>query len=63
MVNNAGYSLSSDTESVTEHEMHDEFGVNFFSTVRVALKAIEVMRKSESRSGGLIFNISSLAGI
>ncbi|KAJ5588373.1 hypothetical protein N7537_011051 [Penicillium hordei] len=63
VVNNAGYSLSGDTESVTEYEMHDEFEVNFFGTVRVALKAIEVMRQSESRRGGLIFNISSLAGI
>ncbi|CAG8895707.1 unnamed protein product [Penicillium egyptiacum] len=63
VVNNAGYSLSGDTESVTEHEMHDEFEVNFFGTVRVALKAVEVMRQSESRRGGLIFNISSLAGI
>ncbi|KAB8233410.1 uncharacterized protein BDW43DRAFT_311126 [Aspergillus alliaceus] len=25
VVNNAGYSLSGDPESVTEHEMHDEF--------------------------------------
>ncbi|GFF54254.1 uncharacterized oxidoreductase C162.03 [Aspergillus lentulus] len=63
VVNNAGYSLSGDTESVTEHDMHDQFEVNFFGTVRVTLKAIEVMRQSESRRGGLIFNISSLAGI
>ncbi|KAI9375068.1 hypothetical protein BJX61DRAFT_531919 [Aspergillus egyptiacus] len=63
LVNNAGYSLSGDTEAVTEEEMHDQFEVNFFGTVRVALKAIEVMRRSESRRGGLIFNISSLAGV
>ncbi|KAF5860581.1 hypothetical protein ETB97_001355 [Aspergillus alliaceus] len=48
VVNNAGYSLS----GVTEHEMHDEFEVNFFGTVRVALKAIEMMRQSESRREG-----------
>nr|P0CU82.1 RecName: Full=Oxidoreductase calM; AltName: Full=Calbistrin biosynthesis cluster protein N [Penicillium decumbens] len=63
VVNNAGYSLSGDTESVTEHEMHDEFETNFFGTVRVTLKAIEVMRQSKDHRGGLIFNISSLAGI
>lgn len=63
VVNNAGYSLSGDTESVTEAEMHDEFETNFFGTVRVALKAIEVMRQSKDGRGGLIFNISSLAGV
>ncbi|KAL4914782.1 hypothetical protein BDW62DRAFT_219864 [Aspergillus aurantiobrunneus] len=63
VVNNAGYSLSGDTESVTEQEMHDEFETNFFGTVRVTLKAIEVMRQARDRRGGLVFNISSLAGI
>lgn len=43
--------------------MHNEFETNFFGTVRVALKAIEVMRQSKDGRGGLIFNISSLAGI
>ena len=63
VVNNAGYSLSGDTESVKEQEMHDEFETNFFGTVRVTLKAIEVMRQSKDHRGGLIFNMSSLAGV
>ncbi|KAL4971841.1 hypothetical protein BDW66DRAFT_16979 [Aspergillus desertorum] len=63
VVNNAGYSLSGDTESVTEGEMHEVFETNFFGLVRVSLKAIEVMRQSKEKRGGLIFNISSLAGI
>ncbi|KAL3471728.1 hypothetical protein BJX99DRAFT_236881 [Aspergillus californicus] len=63
IVNNAGYSLSGDTESVTEQEMHDEFETNFFGTVRVTLKAVEVMRQAKDHRGGLVFNISSLAGI
>lgn len=43
--------------------MHDEFETNFFGTVRVTLKAIEVMRQSKDHRGGLIFNMSSLAGV
>ncbi|RAH82444.1 NAD(P)-binding protein [Aspergillus japonicus CBS 114.51] len=63
LVNNAGYPLSGDSEAVTEAEMHDEFETNFFGTVRVALKAIAVMRQSPTRRGGLIFNVSSVAGV
>ncbi|KAJ5588377.1 hypothetical protein N7537_011055 [Penicillium hordei] len=62
VVNNAGYSLSGDTESVTEKEMHDQLETNFFGLVRVTLRALKVMRESDGR-GGLIFNISSLAGV
>lgn len=63
VVNNAGYSLSGDTESVTEEQMHDELETNFFGTVRVTLKAVEIMRQSATKRGGIIFNISSLAGV
>lgn len=64
LVNNAGYSLSGDTEAATEQEMHDEFETNFFGTVRVARKAVEVMRQAKNHQrGGLIFNIASVAGV
>lgn len=63
VVNSAGYSLSGDTETATEQEMHDEFETNFFGTVRVAMNAVQVMRQAQDRRGGLIFNISSLAGV
>lgn len=63
LVNSAGYSLSGDTEAATEAEMHDEFETNFFGTVRVTMKAVEIMRQAENHRGGLIFNISSLAGV
>ena len=43
--------------------MHDEFETNFFGTVRVTMNAVQVMRQSKDRRGGLIFNISSLAGV
>lgn len=63
LVNNAGYSLSGDTEAATEEEMHDEMETNFFGTVRVTMKAVEVIRQAKDHRGALIFNISSLAGV
>lgn len=63
VVNNAGYSLAGDTESVTEKEMHDQLETNFFGTVRVTINALKVMREAEDHRGGLIFNISSVAGV
>ncbi|CAM1505893.1 Fc.00g115300.m01.CDS01 [Cosmosporella sp. VM-42] len=62
VVNNAGYSLSGDTEGATEEEVHREMETLFFGTVRVTTRAIGVMRQSEDHRGGIIFNISSLAG-
>lgn len=43
--------------------MHDQFETNFFGTVRMATGAAKVMRESEVHRGGIIFNISSLAGV
>ncbi|RMZ29026.1 hypothetical protein D0859_06892 [Hortaea werneckii] len=63
VVNNAGYSLSGDTEAATEDQMHEQLETNFFGTVRVAMKAVEIMRQRPRRDGGLVFNLSSLAGV
>ncbi|KAI6916846.1 hypothetical protein KC355_g17682, partial [Hortaea werneckii] len=63
VVNNAGYSLSGDTEAATEDQMHEQLETNFFGTVRVAMKAVEIMRQRPGRDGGLVFNMSSLAGV
>lgn len=63
VVNNAGYSLSGDTESATEEESHQEMETLFFGTARVTMRSVEAMRQAEGRRGGLIFNISSLAGL
>lgn len=61
VINNAGYSLSGDTESATEEETHHEIETLFFGTARVTTRAIEIMRQAGGR-GGVIFNMSSLAG-
>jgi NAD(P)-dependent dehydrogenase (short-subunit alcohol dehydrogenase family) len=63
VVNNAGYSLSGDTEAATEEQIHEEMETLFFGTARVTTRAIEVMRQGKESRGGLIFNISSLAGL
>lgn len=69
VVNNAGYSLSGDTESATEEETHREMETLFFGTARVTTRAIEAMRQPAKQGkggevrGGVIFNISSLAGL
>jgi NAD(P)-dependent dehydrogenase (short-subunit alcohol dehydrogenase family) len=63
VVNNAGYSLSGDTESATEQQTHDEMETLFFGTARVSMRAVEIMRRHAHARGGLIFNISSLAGV
>ncbi|KAI8270200.1 putative oxidoreductase [Colletotrichum sp. SAR11_239] len=61
VVNNAGYSLSGDTESATEEETHLEMETLFFGTARMSTRAIGVMRQHPEHRGGVIFNISSLA--
>ncbi|PGH26420.1 hypothetical protein AJ80_01918 [Polytolypa hystricis UAMH7299] len=64
VVNNAGYSLSGDTESATEEDIHQEMETLFFGTARVTMRAVEVMRRQVGdRRGGLVFNMSSLAGL
>ncbi|KAF6824739.1 short chain dehydrogenase [Colletotrichum plurivorum] len=62
VVNSAGYSLSGDTESAAEEETHLEMETLFFGTARVATRAISIMRQHVEHRGGVIFNISSLAG-
>ncbi|ESZ95097.1 hypothetical protein SBOR_4508 [Sclerotinia borealis F-4128] len=63
VVNNAGYSLSGDTECATEEEAHLEIETLFFGTARVTMKAVEVMRQRKEHRGGVIYQITSLAGL
>src|SRR5687767_11681029 len=51
IINNAGYSLSGDTESATEEETHQEMETLFFGTARVTTRAVEVMRQAGGRGG------------
>ncbi|KAF1994304.1 NAD(P)-binding protein [Amniculicola lignicola CBS 123094] len=58
VVNNAGYALCSEFESMSERQIRMEMEVNFFGVLNVTRKAIEVMR--ELKTGGLIQQISSV---
>ncbi|CAJ2514165.1 Uu.00g022840.m01.CDS01 [Anthostomella pinea] len=62
VVNNAGYELQGDTESATEEQAHDQMETVFFGSARVTMKAVKVMRESTAGLGGLVMNLSSLAG-
>ncbi|KAF2621510.1 NAD(P)-binding protein [Macroventuria anomochaeta] len=61
LINCAGYALSGDTESATEAESHEIMETNFFGTVRTTLAVLPHMR--EAGRGGLVMNISSVAGV
>ena len=61
LVNSAGYALSGDTESATEAEAHEIMETNFFGTVRTTLATLPHMRRGGR--GGLVMNISSVAGV
>lgn len=63
LVNNAGFSLSGDTANVTESQMKSIMETNFFGSVRCSIKAVENMRQHKSQRGGIIYQISSLAGV
>lgn len=43
--------------------MHDQLETNFFGVVRVATRAAKFMRSGKGNRGGIIFNMSSLAGV
>ncbi|KAI0123592.1 short-chain dehydrogenase/reductase-like protein SDR [Xylariales sp. AK1849] len=62
VVNNAGYEIQGDTENATEAQAHDQMETVFFGSARVTMKAVKIMRESKAGVGGLIMNMSSLAG-
>ncbi|EEB07065.1 short chain dehydrogenase [Schizosaccharomyces japonicus yFS275] len=59
VVNNAGYGLVGEFESYTQEEMHKQMDVNFWGSVNVTKKALEIMRP---KGFGRILQISSVAG-
>jgi len=65
VVNNAGYSLSGDTENATEEEARAEMDTIFWGTVRVMKHALRVMREENAETGqrgGVVMNVTSLGG-
>lgn len=60
LVNNAGYSLLGNLESLTTEQIERQFQTNFYGALYVLRAALPVMRRQRS---GRIFNVSSMAGV
>lgn len=61
VVNNAGYGLSGEFESLSDAQIRQQMEVNFFGLIDVTRRALEVMREQKP-SGGLIQQITSIGG-
>jgi short-subunit dehydrogenase len=60
LINCAGYALAGAIEDTTTEEAYQEFNTNFFGAHRVCRNIAPIMRE---QGGGLIINISSVAGL
>ena len=61
-MNNAGYGLSGEFESLSEKLIRTQMEVNYFGVLNVTRKALEVMRERNSPPGGRIQQITSIGG-
>ncbi|KAK5121683.1 hypothetical protein LTR85_004855 [Meristemomyces frigidus] len=62
VVNNAGYGLSGEFESLSDKQIRTQMEVNFFGLLNVTRKALEVMREENKPPGGKIQQITSIGG-
>ena len=60
LVNNAGYSLLGNLESLTQEQIERQFQTNFYGVLYMLRAALPVMRRQRS---GHIINVSSMAGV
>jgi len=60
LVNNAGYSLLGNLESLSTDEIAGQFATNFYGVLYVMRAALPVMRRQGT---GRILNVSSMAGV
>jgi NAD(P)-dependent dehydrogenase (short-subunit alcohol dehydrogenase family) len=60
LVNNAGYSLLGNLESLTPEQIERQFQTNFYGVLYMLRAALPVMRRQRS---GHIINVSSMAGV
>ncbi|KAK5251874.1 hypothetical protein LTR16_005588, partial [Cryomyces antarcticus] len=61
VVNNAGYGLTGEFESLSEAQIRTQFEVNFFGLLNVTRKAMAAMR-AQQPPGGLVQQITSVGG-
>jgi len=62
VVNNAGYGLSGEFESLSDRQIRTQMEVNFFGLINVTRKALETMREVNKPQGGKIQQITSIGG-
>ncbi|KAK6434525.1 hypothetical protein LTR95_009289 [Oleoguttula sp. CCFEE 5521] len=62
VVNNAGYGLSGEFESLSEQQIRTQMEVNFFGLLNVTREALHYLRDKNSPSGGHIQQITSIGG-
>ncbi|KAJ2983041.1 hypothetical protein NUW58_g6323 [Xylaria curta] len=62
VVNNAGFGLCGAFEELTDHDIQSVMDVNLMGVVRVTRAALRVMREINNPPGGLIQQITSIAG-
>ncbi|KAF2089271.1 NAD(P)-binding protein [Saccharata proteae CBS 121410] len=66
VVNNAGYGLAGEFESLSDDEIRRQMEVNFFGLLDVTRRAVEVMRdengKGGGKRGGVIQQVTSIGG-
>lgn len=62
VVNNAGYGLSGEFESLSDKQIRTQMEINFFGLLDVTRKALEVMREENKPPGGKIQQITSIGG-
>nr|POE94598.1 putative oxidoreductase [Quercus suber] len=62
VVNNAGYGLSGEFESLSDAQIRTQMEVNFFGLLNVTRQALNVMRDQNKPSGGRILQITSIGG-
>jgi len=60
-VNNAGYGLSGEFESLSDKQIRTQMEVNFFGLANVTRAALEQMR-AQKPQGGLIQQVTSIGG-
>lgn len=59
LINNAGAGITGPMEEIPEEEIINNFTTNYFGPINVAKSVLPIMRK---QNGGLIINITSIAG-
>jgi len=62
VVNNAGYGLSGEFESLSDKQIRTQFEVNYFGLLNVTREALKVMREKNNPPGGKIQQITSIGG-